>query len=352
MSRIFNKKVFAILIVIAILLVISYYIFPLIVPLILALLTAIFLEPFVGFAQRKLKISRKLSVTFIFSFFLIIVTGILYWTVTQLFGQIIQFSKNVPDYINSLTEIWENFQEFFLRTTAEMPMEIVDSFETEMIGFLDDAKNWILTFINYDTVTNLLADIPSFLVSFLVFLIALFLFMLDLPNLKVMLFSRLKDTTAEKVRFMTARLNHVIFGFLKAQLLVSCIIFIVSLIGLYIIIPEYALVMSLVIWIIDFIPILGSIIILAPWSIYQFIVGDTSLAIQLAILALILLIIRRTVEPKVMGTQIGLSPLATLIAMFIGLQLFGVLGFFIGPLIIILITSAREAGMVKVDFKI
>jgi predicted PurR-regulated permease PerM len=58
------------------------------------------------------------------------------------------------------------------------------------------------------------------------------------------------------------------------------------------------------------------------------------------------------VEPKVMGEQIGLSPLATLISMFIGLKLFGFLGLFIGPLIVILFTTAREAGIIKLEFKI
>lgn len=248
--------------------------------------------------------------------------------------------------------MWDEFQRFFLRSTEDMPVEVVSSFETELAGIVEGIRNWVLTIVNYDTISNLLTGIPSFLVSFIVFLIALFLFMLDLPNLKIMLFNRLKDSTAEKVRFMFARLNKVIFGFLKAQFLVSCIIFIVSLVALAFITPEYAIVMSLLIWLIDFIPILGSIIVLTPWFVYEFITGDIVQGTQLAILALVLLIIRRTVEPKVMGTQIGLSPLATLIAMFIGLQLIGFLGFFVGPLIVILFTSAREAGMIKIDFKV
>ena len=84
----------------------------------------------------------------------------------------------------------------------------------------------------------------------------------------------------------------------------------------------------------------------------MFISGDIATGTQLAILAAILLIIRRTVEPKVMGSQIGLSPLPTLIAMFIGLKLFGFLGFFIGPLAVILFTTAREAGIIKMNFRI
>ena len=151
---------------------------------------------------------------------------------------------------------------------------------------------------------------------------------------------------------MTARLTFVIWGFFKAQFLVSIIIFIVSLIGLLFIDPEVALLMSFIIWIIDFIPLIGSIVILAPWAIFQLIVGDVSTGTQLLILAAVLLIIRRTVEPKVMGQQIGLSPLATLIAMYLGLVFFGIMGFVIGPLIVIAFTSAKEAGIIKMNFKI
>lgn len=347
-----NKRVLTIAIVVLALILISIYILPISIPLIVGLLTAIFLEPFVGFVQKRFKWRRKNAVLTVFVLFLLIVSAILYWTVTQLIGRIIQFSKSVPDYINSLSAMWEEIQSFFFRSTEGMPVEVISSFETELAQFLEGIRDWVLTIVNYDTVTNLLTGIPSFLVSFIVFLIALFLFMLELLNLREMLFNRLKETTAEKVRFMASRLNKVIFGFLKAQFLVSVIIFIVSLIALFFIAPEYAIVMSLVIWVIDFIPILGSIIVLTPWFIYQFIIGDIYQGTQLAILALVLLIIRRTVEPKVMGSHIGLSPLATLIAMYIGLQLFGVLGFFIGPLILILFTSAREAGMIKMDFKV
>src|SRR5699024_9962685 len=103
---------------------------------------------------------------------------------------------------------------------------------------------------------------------------------------------------------------------------------------------------------IDLIPIIGSIIILGPWSLFMFLAGDTQMGIQLAILAIILLAIRRTVEPKVMGQHIGLSPLATLIAMFLGIKLLGILGFILGPIVVITFTSAKEAGIIKWNIKV
>ena len=210
----------------------------------------------------------------------------------------------------------------------------------------------MIAFINIDNLKALLTYIPNFLISFLVYLIALFLFLLELPSLRQGVYSHLKERTADKVHFMTSRLSYVVFGFLKAQFLVSVIIFIVALIGLLFITPEYAIVMSAIIWLIDFIPLIGSIVILAPWSIFHLATGNIALGTQLAVLAVILLIIRRTVEPKVMGSHIGLSPLSTLIAMYLGLKLFGFMGFVIGPLLLIGFNSAKEAGIIKLKFKI
>ncbi len=158
--------------------------------------------------------------------------------------------------------------------------------------------------------------------------------------------------TAEKVSFMNRRLSSVVLGFFKAQFLVSIIIFVVTLIGLLLIMPQVAVIMSLIIWLVDFIPIIGSIAILGPWSVFAFISGNTFLGVQLAVLAIILLAIRRTVEPKVMGQHIGLSPLATLIAMFLGIKLLGLLGFILGPLFLIAFNSAKEAGIIKWNTKI
>src|SRR5699024_2396242 len=114
-------------------------------------------------------------------------------------------------------------------------------------------------------------------------------------QLKRQFYSILTKETAKKVRFMNDRLANVFLGFFKAQFLVSLIIFITSLLGLLIIVPEVAFVMSLIIWIIDLIPIIGSIIILGPWSVFMFLSGDTVLGIKLAILAIVLLALRRII---------------------------------------------------------
>ncbi|MEK5039680.1 sporulation integral membrane protein YtvI [Sporosarcina sp. FSL K6-3457] len=352
MTKWLTKRNFIITLSIVFMILIIIFIIPVSIPLILALLTAILIDPLVKLTEKKCKWNRKISVTSIFIFILTVTAFALYYIVTQLIGKIIKFIEAVPDYLNSLSGLWIDSQSKLFQYTSVLPDEVIKPIRKEFKDIFEAMRESILSLLSYEKVMVLMTEIPNFLISFTVFFIALFLFMLELPELKKMLFRHLTTSTAEKVRYMITNLNSVIFGFIKAQLLMSFIILAVTFVGLLLIIPKYAVMMSLVIWIIDIIPILGSIVILAPWSLYLFISGDIATATKLAILAVILLIVGRTVEPKIMGSQIGLSPLPTLISMFVGLKLMGFLGLFIGPLIIILFTTAREAGIIKMNFRI
>ncbi len=352
LSKWLTKKNFILLLSLLIVILVIIYILPVSIPILFALVTSMAIDPLVRIAQKKFKWQRKISVISVYIFVLGIISSILYYTVTQLIGKIISFTKAAPEYINSLSIVWSDAQSKLFQFTSGMPDDVVKTVQKEFSSIFLSMKDSILNLISTDNIMTLLTDVPNYLVSLIVYMIALFLFMLELPELKKMMFRHLTTSTAEKVRYMITKLNTVILGFLKAQLLVSLIILAVTFVGLLLIVPKYAVVMALVIWVIDIIPILGSIIVLAPWSIYAFISGDVPTGTKLAILAFVLLIIRRTVEPKVMGSQIGLSPLPTLIAMFIGLKLVGFLGFFIGPLVVILFTTAREAGIIKLNFRI
>lgn len=329
-----------------------YFILPISVPLIVALVTALALNPVIRLIQHKIKLNRKISVIIVFLLFLLVIGFTGTFAVTKAATQVVHFVEDVPEYFNQLNEIYEDWESDFQQYTQNLPQEFVRQISKSLEENLTALSTTAKEIITLDNIAQIFAKIPQYLISFIVYLIALFLFMLELPMLKSKLYHSLTNDTAEKFSFMNRRLTDVLLGFLKAQFLVSIIIFIVSLIGLFLISPEVALVMSLIIWIIDLIPIIGSIIILGPWSLFMFLADDTAMGIKLAVLAIVLLTIRRIIEPKVMGQHIGLSPLATLIAMFLGLKLLGILGFILGPLVVIAFNSAKEAGIVKWNLKI
>ncbi|WP_260471857.1 sporulation integral membrane protein YtvI [Bacillus sp. HMF5848] len=346
------KKITLYVFIISIALLFFFWIVPISIPLIVALITAFFLEPLVRLFQGKLKLKRQLAVLITFILFVLCFGIASYFIVTKVITEAVQIVENAPTYINDINRAWENAEVNLQLAFKDLPPDIVNEVSKQVDNFLLKTKDSITNSVNIDNLKRFITNIPDYLINFLVFLISLFLFMLEIPRLKEALYSHLTEKTADRVTFMTSRLSYVVFGFIKAQFLVSLVIFIASLLGLLWIQPKVAFLMAIIIWIIDVIPIIGSIIVMAPWSLFHFFTGNTALGVKLAILAVILLIIRRTIEPKVMGSHIGLSPLSTLIAMFLGLNVFGVLGFFIGPLILIGFNSAREAGIIKFKFKI
>ncbi|PRO64749.1 sporulation integral membrane protein YtvI [Alkalicoccus urumqiensis] len=329
-----------------------YFVLPVSIPLLLAFITALFLSPVVKKLASFKKITRSAAVFIVFILFTAAAAALLYFLMTRALIQVNTFIENLPGMINEMNVAWMTLLENLRTQFDHLSEDIVDTIDQEVTSLLSESRNRLQDIDIIGRVSAIILAIPSYIVSLLVYLIALYLFLLDLPRLREKAFSYLKPETADKVQFMSSRLSSVIFGFFKAQFLVSLIIFAVTFIGLLFIAPEAALIMSILIWAIDFIPIIGSIAVLAPWAIFEFILGDNSTAVQLFILAAVLLTIRRTVEPKVMGHHIGLSPLATLISLYIGLMLLGAVGFILGPLLVILFSSAKEAGLIRMNFKI
>lgn len=329
-----------------------YFVLPVSIPLIVAFITALILNPFVRFVQLRTKLNRQFAVTIVFIVFLLLIgfTGTFF--VTKAVGQIVIFVEEMPSHVNEIYHIYEKLEADFKHYTQNLPPEFFRQISSSVLENLNALNDTIKEKITLDKIAQIFSKVPQYLISFIVFIIALFLFMLELPLLKAKAYQLLTEETARKVRFMNKRLADVFLGFIKAQFLLSLIILFVSLIGLLFIAKEVALLMAIIIWIVDLIPIIGSIIILGPWALYMFLVGDISMGIKLSILAIILLAIRRIIEPKLMGVHIGLSPLATLIAMFLGVKLLGVIGFILGPLIVIAFTSAKEAGIINWDMKI
>ncbi len=320
-------------------------------PFILAIITAFILEPLVRFIQKHLKFKSRLpAVVISFVLFVLSISFIFYVAITRVVNETIRFAERLPYYIIEINFYMENLIEDINKTAAGLPPIFINEMEGQISALLEWATNLAQGLI--PVLAGWVQGIPNLVVVIIIYLIALFLISMDLPKYKEGFYARFEAKNGEKVRYMLQRSTKFFTGFIKAQFLVSIIIFAVSYTGLLLISPSNALIMALIIWLIDFIPIIGSIIILAPWGLFGLLTGDTSTGIQLLVLAAVLLIIRRTVEPKIMGDQIGLPALPTLIGLWLGLYFFGIIGLIVGPLSIIAILSAKEAGIIKLDFKI
>lgn len=128
-------------------------------------------------------------------------------------------------------------------------------------------------------------------------------------------------------------------GYFKAQLIMMIMTFIIFSIGLVIIDASYPLLTGFIIAIVDVLPVLGSGIIMIPWSIISLIGGNSDFAIALAIVYVVATLIRQILEPKITGDKIGIRPIYTFLATIVGTLVFGPMGIILGPIIAVIIKS-------------
>lgn len=344
----FNKRTVTIISIIILTLLFLYFIIPISIPLIIALILALMIEPFVKLLEKKVG-SRKWSVTIIYSSILTFILAFTYFFLTKLVEHIIQFSKDLPDKMNNLMVVWDKVE---LKISKMIPDSIATSLFDEIQKYLITIRDSILNYFNVERITALFASLPETFISGLVFLVALFLFMLEIPRMHLFIKQHTYEHTYAKTSFVWNRVTTSIFGMMRAAIILSGITWFFTFIGLLFITPKNALVLSFIICLVDLLPIIGATGITIPWAIYAYLTGDVTLAIKLIVLSLFLLIQRKVLEPKIMGNGVGLSPLPTLIAMYIGLKLMGFIGFFVGPIILIIVLTILESGAIKTNFKI
>ena len=142
-------------------------------------------------------------------------------------------------------------------------------------------------------------------------------------------------------------LKGALFGFIKAQFTLISLTTVTILIGLLILKVEYSITIALVSGLIDIIPYLGTGTVFIPWIAYEVIIGNYHLAIGLIVVYVIVVVQRQLVEPKVLSSSIGIDPLATLVALFVGYKLIGFLGLIAGPVVLVIINTLHRANVFK-----
>ena len=146
MSKWLTKRNLIITLSIIIIILIIIFILPVSLPIILALLTALIIDPLLELTEKKFKWNRKVSVISVFIFILAIITSLLYFTVTQLIGKIIDLTKAAPGYFNSLSGVWIDSQSKLLQYTSGMPEEVVIGVQKEFKNVFESIRESILEF--------------------------------------------------------------------------------------------------------------------------------------------------------------------------------------------------------------
>ncbi len=188
-------------------------------------------------------------------------------------------------------------------------------------------------------ITTLAATIPGLLFFLLVTLISLVYFSLDYDKITAFLSSALPERMIVTLRKIRASILSVIKKYFCSYLLIMLITYFTVLIGLWVLRVEHAPVVALFIAILDLLPVIGVGTVLIPWGIFELASANRFLGIGLIILFVLNTVIRQLAEPRIVGKSLNLHPVITLMSIYIGYALFGIVGIFVLPVIAVSLSA-------------
>ena len=324
-------------------------------PFIIAFAIAYLINPMVNTFQVKAKFPRALAVIVtLFSIFSIF-AGLITLLVAEIVSGANYLSNNLPNQLNTLIQAGENLfvlsiMPYFERITTLFSSLGSNQQTTILENIQNIGTNLATTIGNF--LQEILQKIPKIIAWFpnaatvLIFsILATFFISNDWHRIQVLGSQLIPLKVKTSIGTVLLDLKKAFFGLLKAQFTLISITTVIVLIGLLVLRVEYAITIALLTGLLDLLPYLGSGTVFVPWIIYETMTGNISLAIGLSILYIIVIVQRQLMEPKVLSSNIGIDPLATLIALFVGYKLIGILGLVVGPVVLVIITTLHKSNV-------
>lgn len=324
-------------------------------PFVIAFLITLLLNPFVHFLEEKWNLHRSLaSFLAIFILLLILITFVAIcmiesiqatmYLATYIPAHFQDFLHAIQSWIDtSILPIYEKIMLRFDHLQSTQQMTIVKQLQQSIDHIAASGAVILENF--FITATNLIQLLPKLLsVSFFI-LLGTFFISKDWYKLQQWYLKLTPVNFQVTNRSLIEGFKRTLFGFFKAQLILTLISTLIIFTGLLIIKVEYPFTLALLIGVVDFIPYLGTGLFFLPWIIFQFINGNFDMTIQLCIIYMIVIIQRQLMEPKLLAKHIGVNPLWMLITAFISYQLIGVFGVFVAPVIVMFTQTLSKTGI-------
>ncbi|HET6871874.1 MAG TPA: sporulation integral membrane protein YtvI, partial [Sporolactobacillaceae bacterium] len=193
--------------------------------------------------------------------------------------------------------------------------------------------------------TNFIVSLPNVLTVMIFIFLATFFITKDWYKLGNYFGSKLPESALKSSLTIYDDLRRAFMGFVRAHLTLISITTFIVLLGLIILRVDHPITIAFLTGLADFLPYLGTGTVFLPWIIYSYLSGHFYMTIGLAILYGVVIVQRQIMEPKIISSNIGLSPLPTLVAIFISFKLFGLVGLVIGPTTLIVVNTLSQANV-------
>ena len=325
------------------------YVIGWIMPFVIAFAVSAIVNPFADKVSSQFKVKKKFAACFCAFLFYAIGIGFvvligfgIYLALRNWFTNLPYiYAENIEPFISSIPQLVQNF---IAAVAPDMALSITASaqqFVSNLGSMISDisvaAIGWLSGYIT---------KVPFFVVGVLISVISTFFISSDYENITAFIGRQLPENWRTILKDIQEHTISTLGQYGKSYLLIMTITFCELSIGLWLLGVKNFAIIALVTAVFDIIPVCGSGGVLLPWSIFSLVQGRFAFGIGMLILYAIISVIRQIIEPKIVGEQVGLPAIVTLMAMFLGVKFMGVLGIFVFPITLVIIKRLNDNGKI------
>lgn len=296
-------------------------------PFVIGWIIASIASPVVVWLEKRVNLIKKWGSALIIIGVLGLVGLLAYLSVSTLAREVISLMQNIPDMYQDLESgmdmIGENLNGIF----RMLPAGIQDGWHTIMDN-LDQTAGDVIGRLSEPTVSaagRFAKGIPSVLIATIVMFISAYFFIAEREEVLLWLKGIAPDALVRRMTMVVDNFKYAVGGYFKAQFKIMVVVYVLLAAGFLILRIHFAFLLALLIAFLDFLPFFGTGTALIPWALYKFLMGEYRMVVGLLILYGVTQLVRQLIQPKLVGDSMGLNPLVTLVLLYAGYKLGGVL---------------------------
>ena len=326
--------------------VIGWNLLRFLMPFVIGWIIAAIAAPLVNWLEKRLKIVKKLGSALIVILVLAAIILVIYFGISRLVAEISDLIRNFPEMYaqleTGLRQIGDTLSGIFDR----LPSGIQSGWNA-VVKNLDQYMGNLVSNISEPTVTaagNIAKQVPSYLISFLVSVLSAYFFIVQREEVLNWLKKVSPKSVQKRMILVIDNLRYAVGGYFKAQFKIMAIVFVILLVGLGILNTGYFVLVAFLIAFLDFLPFFGTGTAMIPWAVYKFFMGDYKMTVALIVIYVITQAVHQLLQPKLVGDSVGLNPLVTLVLLYIGYRMGGILWMILAVPIGMVLINMCQAG--------
>ncbi|OXM84174.1 sporulation integral membrane protein YtvI [Paenibacillus rigui] len=320
------------------------YLYRIATPIFLAFVVYLIIEPLARFLHRK-GMGKSIATAISTVLFVLVLLGLITGVGAIFTSQILNLIDKLPGYSAVMQKEILLKTDFLHNRLDALPDDVVQKitdYSAQLTAKITALAGHFLT-----STFTMLSSFSTFVVNFVIAIILAYFLSIEIESWKRMAKEHTPKTFKSAFLFLKDNVLKGIVGYLKSQMKLISLTFIVIFIALLALNVKNAFSIALLSAIFDVLPLLGVSTLFIPWIIYLFVVGQTLLATWLSVLLVVVILVRQIMEPKITGDSLGVSAFTMLSFMMISLSLFGVAGLILSPVLIITIKALYEQGYLQ-----